>query len=1089
MYIAASLFTAFLFHSKAQAQTPISLTTSNGTYAENFDGLGATGTTYPTGWTAIRYAGSGTLNQLLTLAVTDGTANSGAVYNVGAATVAERALGTLASGSTAPAFGAAFVNNTGSVISNLSVAGFSEQWRTSSNSSINETVVFEYSTDATSLSTGTWTAVSSLDLVEVLTSATVAAAADGNASKVAIAGTLSAVNLVNGGTLWIRWRDLDNTGSDGLYALDDFQLSWNNTAVAKNVSVATTTNAAEPSTSGTATVSLTVPAPAGGVTVTYTLNGSATAGTDYANLQGGTVVIPQGSSSAVLTFPVIDDNVAEPTETIVVTLSGVDNGYSLTGGPATVSIADNESSSLYSFDFSACTSALSDGFTQQSVTGAQVWACTAFGRSGNAVQMNGFATSNQENVDWLISPALNLSGSNIPLLSFYSRSAFAGEALTLYITTSFTGDVTTTAWTELNALFPAPASDVWTLTNNINLSAYKQANVRIAFRYVSTTSASSRWTLDDISIINSTTLPPPSLSVQRTLLDFKQLSAGDSYTGKVFTFTGANMTSPLTITAPDNFRLSKNGFTYNKTVTYSVAEMAAGQRTVFVGYVPTTANVVHSGMLQFTATGISQQNVLLKGNTYPLSATLNVVNWNLEWFGGAQGPTDDNLQEENSRTAMDFLGADVYALAEIVDTARLGRLTRSLQGGYAYVVSQYGSNAPTPASSGYATAQKLALVYKTSVISGVTARGLLQSSPTANSSWASGRVPFLVNTLATKNGASRNISFIVVHGKAGDTESDYLSRKAGAAELKDTLSAQFSSRSVIILGDFNDDFDRSIYVGSGSIASSYDTLVKDSVDADHFKSPTLLFSLNGLNSTTDFPDVIDHVLFSNEVASSYLPLSASLYNDLSELAGIADYGNTTSDHYPVLTRYLLTELVNSPLPVRLTEFSARKQGSKVALSWTTGQEINTKEFWVERSADGVRFEKLATVAAGGNRSTAATYGALDAQPLSGTGYYRLRTVDLDGKSELSRVVKLNFGKAFTASLSPNPAAGRLLTVNLAGTDGKVTMQLLTAAGKVVKTATLLNGANTVSLDGLAKGMYLVRLTSAGESTVEKLMIQ
>lgn len=1088
LYIAASLFTGLFFHSIAKAQQ-ISLTTPNGTYSENFDGMGASGTTFPAGWSAIRYAGSGTLNQALTLSVTDGAATSGAVYNVGSATApanADRALGTLASGTTAPAFGASFVNNTGSVISTLSITAFSEQWRTGGNALV-ETVVFEYSTDATSLSTGTWTPVSSLNLVEILTASTTSAAVDGNANRVAISGTLSAVNLVSGGTLWLRWRDADNTGTDGLYALDDFSATWSNTALAKNVSVAATTNAAEPSTSGVATLSLTAPAPASGVTVTYTLSGTAVAGTDYSNPQNGTITIPQGSSTATITFPVIDDNVSEPTETIIVTLASVDNGYSISTGTATITLADNESSSLYSYDFSACTGALSDGFTQQSVTGAQVWSCTTFGRSGNAVQMNGFATTSQENVDWLISPAINLSSTNIPLLSFYSRSAFNGEGLRLYITTNYTGDVTTTTWTELNGQFPAAGSDVWTLSSNINLSAYKQANVRFAFRYASTTSASSRWTVDDISIINSSVPPPPSLSVANTMLDFKYVAAGDIYIGKTFSFAGNNMTSPLTVTAPDNFTLSKNGFTYSKSITYSVSELNAGQKTVFAGYMPTAANKVNAGLVSFSATGLNQQAVFLKGNTYPQATTLNVVNWNVEWFGGAQGPSDNDLQEANVRQAMEFLGADVFALEEVVDTARLGRMIRSLSGGYAYVVSDYGSNAPTPSDPDYASAQKLALVYKTSVLSNVSARGLMKSSSSANSSWASGRVPFLVNATATKNAATKSISFIVVHGKAGDTQSDYQSRQAGVAELKDTLNAQFSTRNVIILGDFNDDLDRSIYTGSGPVLSSYDALIKDSVDADSYKSLSLLLSQYGLNSTTDFSDVIDHVVVSNEMAPSYLPLSVSLYNDIADLAGISDYGNTTTDHYPVQTRYLLTEASGGPLPVRLTEFSASKQAGTVALRWMTALEINTKEFVVERSADGVNFKALATVSARGAGNGAA-YATVDASPVSGNSYYRLRTVDNDGYTEFSRIVKINFAKAFTLSLSPNPAKGAVL-VSLSNITEPLLLTLSDISGRRVKEQLLTQPLSTVRLDGLTKGIYLVTLKGKTEVYTEKLIIE
>jgi len=178
------------------------------------------------------------------------------------------------------------------------------------------------------------------------------------------------------------------------------------------------------------------------------------------------------------------------------------------------------------FDFQACTGSglLPNGFTQYSTTGAQVWDCTAFGRDPaaptgtvahpNGVQINGFANGvNNLNMDWLISPKLDLTGTAFPLLSFWSRNAFAGAQLQLKISTDYTGsgDPALATWTDLNGKFPSSGSDTWTLSGGINLSGYKQSSVYFAFVYTSTTDDGSRWTLDDISVVNSLTPPPPSL--------------------------------------------------------------------------------------------------------------------------------------------------------------------------------------------------------------------------------------------------------------------------------------------------------------------------------------------------------------------------------------------------------------------------------------------------------------------------------------------------------------------------------------------------------------------------------------------------
>lgn len=1077
----------------------ITLSTPNGSYSENFDGMGATGTSYPTGWTGLRYGGSGTKDAILNPAVSDGSSSSGGIYNVGTTGNSDRALGTLSSGTTVPAFGASFVNNTGSNIVSFSFSGYSEQWRSGTSNTTDETVIFEYSTDATSLNTGTWTAFPAMNLTEILTSTTTAIAKDGNATRIAISGTTPAINLPNGGTIWIRWRDNDDPGSDGMYALDDFTMSWTNSSVSNTVSITPGNNAAEPSTNGTFTVTSSTTAPAGGITINYTLSGTATAGSDYSNSSTGSVTIPEGSNTATITINTLDDNAIEPTETIIATLNSVTSPYTISTSSATISLFDNESTPLYSYDFSSCSGTLSDGFTQQSVAGAQVWSCTTFGNSGNGVQMDGYSSGNQTNEDWLISPVLDLSSTNIPLLSFYSRGKFAGEQLKLYITNNYTGDVSTTTWTELNGKFPAAGSDAWTFSDAINLSSFKQANVRIAFKYVSSTSAAPRWTLDDINIINSLVSAPSSLTFNGSpLLDFRNVSAGSTSSAKSFAFWGNNFTSDLTVTVPSGYQISRDNSAYGGSVSFTPSDLQ-GQQTIYIKYAPSSANLVSFGYLQFNSSGFSSENIFVKGNSYPLTTTLNIVNWNMEWFGGTQAPTDDDLQQANAKKVMEYLDADIFACLEVVDTVRFGNLVRSLSGGYNYVVSDFTSLAADPADpnfpTNYATGQKLALVYKTSEVSNVTARGLLRSSSNPNnySNWSSGRYPFLVNADVTKNGETNNLNFILLHAKAntGTTSQQidaYNRRKAGVQEMKDTLDANFNTSKVIILGDYNDDLDRTIAPTTGAdTVSSYQVLIIDSTDADHYKALTLPLSLFGLHSTAGNPDMIDHVVISNELEAQYLDWSATLFNDIDALAAITDYSNTTSDHYPVMTRFVFGTAA-SPLPVKLINFNAAKENKNVKLTWSTTQEKNSKEFAIERSTNGIDFQKIGTVTASGSTNTVSNYQFTDMQPNSGNNFYRLRSVDIDNKYELSKVLKINFAKAYTFSITPNPASTNV-TVTITNRTEPLKLQIADANGRIVRTQNITTQTTIIDVSNLSKGFYTVKITGSTASYTDKLIIQ
>ncbi|MCB2377642.1 T9SS type A sorting domain-containing protein [Hymenobacter sp. BT635] len=231
---AAALLLGLSFAAQAQAPTPISITGGTSIYTQNFDGMGATGTAYPTGWTGGRFAGTATTAVNLLVSDGSGSALSGAPYNVGTAASTDRALGSVASGGTIPAIGAVFTNASGATVTRVNMSFNGEQWRSGSALDQNEVLAFEYSLDATSLSTGTWTAATALNVTEVANAIVTNTALNGNeaANRTSVAGSIATLNWPAGTTMWIRWKDNNDTGNDALLAVDNFALSTGTTTLA-----------------------------------------------------------------------------------------------------------------------------------------------------------------------------------------------------------------------------------------------------------------------------------------------------------------------------------------------------------------------------------------------------------------------------------------------------------------------------------------------------------------------------------------------------------------------------------------------------------------------------------------------------------------------------------------------------------------------------------------------------------------------------------------------------------------------------------------------------------------------------------------
>jgi hypothetical protein len=295
-----------------------------GTYSQNFDTLSnvagsTTNSTLPTGWLVNETGGGARDNEQY--AVDTGASNTGDTYSYGAAASTERALGSLRSGTLASVFGACFTNQTGNGFTSFDVAYTGEQWRLGT-AARTDTLSFEYSLDATSLTTGTWVAVSALNFVTPNT-ATIGAK-DGNAAgnRSAVGATVNGVSIANGASFCIRWSDLDASSADDGLAIDDFSLTVGGPG-APQLTVADAQ--VDEGDSGTRpiffTFSLNTPAGAGGVTINYTTeDGTALAGSDYI-ASSSSAVIAEGATSVVASVLVNGDTATEADETFTLRIT------------------------------------------------------------------------------------------------------------------------------------------------------------------------------------------------------------------------------------------------------------------------------------------------------------------------------------------------------------------------------------------------------------------------------------------------------------------------------------------------------------------------------------------------------------------------------------------------------------------------------------------------------------------------------------------------------------------------------------------------------------------------------------------------
>lgn len=234
-------------------------------------------------------------------------------------------------------------------------------------------------------------------------------------------------------------------------------------------------------------------------------------------------------------------------------------------------------------------------------------------------------------------------------------------------------------------------------------------------------------------------------------------------------------------------------------------------------------------------------------------------------------------------------------------------------------------------------------------------------------------------------------------------------------------------------------------------------------------------------------------------------LAAQRYNTIENSWGdwlyspSANTGNKTVSVYlsnplDYFDAWVLSDQDN-PLPVELLDFSTKQSSSTVDIYWTTASEVNSDYFEIQRTSDGTKFETIGTTKAAGFSTSLINYLHNDAAPLSGVSYYRLKSVDLDGKFEYSALKAVYFNKlnsnSLTASIFPNPTSGNELSIEIGNElSGNVKLEINDAAGRVAYTKELTEKLTKLTnlSTFLNNGMYFVTLHSSYEKVSLKLIV-
>jgi hypothetical protein len=1057
------------------------LTTFGSAVCENFSGLATSGTSsnMPTGW-AFSETGS---NANSTYTAGTGSSNAGDTYSFG--TSGDRTLGGLQSGSLNPTYGARIFNNTGSTISTITIAYTGKTWRVGA-ASRSDRIDFQYSSNATSLTTGTWTDENNLDYANPGQ-----ATGSGSLQHTAnISYTMQGLSVAPGTSIWIRWTDFDASGSDDGMGLDDLCITPIVPCTAPDLLAFNV----QPSNVQQDAVMSTVTVRAYCSSNGFTASGF-TGNITLAASGGGCGYVSQtvAAVNGVATFNnIVFTRSAQTGITLTASASGfsdlVSNAFNVTAPAGSITtIAQQDFGSNTSFSYT--TSAVGAGvFNTSNTRGVSNSNCLAFyyndclsGASGNsstATFTQGSGLSGLSNLKFTFSMAwggAQLAGANCDATSFSGTGLDNDDFVRLETSINAGAYVTTFQLNgNSNKQYGFSTSGV-SLTHNANqtLSSSTEPSAFTINLPAGTTSVSFRFTLktnrrneiiylDNFSIQGNASGTPLALPVANAGLPFNGCNGGpNQLQGSATNTIGAvaYSWSPSASLLNPNTSSPQATNTINTTYTLTVtdANNCSASSTVTVS--------------------------VLNGTAGLWTGTENTDWFNCQnWANGSVPGLSTDVIISASTNAPDISASGALCRNLIINSGATLNMSSA--------ASQLSINGNFTNNGTFLTAGTL--LFNGTVPQSISGNNSFQNLTVSNVAGVSLNNNMTINgTVDIQTGNLQTLSNKVTLGGSAVITETQTAQILGEVEMTRTLSLAnetFGGIGVEIDADGVATGVTVVKRFTGTVVSSgvgqgirlkYSIVPANNSNLD----ATLIFrykdaDLNGLdkNNFQLYRSVDGGIEWTEELA-----------------IGDPDNNMLTKTNISSFSEWTAAD-VNIPLPVNLMSFSG-KAGNLVAdLSWTTASEQDNAGFRVYKSADGQKYELLAFLEGAVNSLDQRNYRLRDVR-FTQSSYYKLTMVDGSGKESAGKVLFLDCQCANRLQLkvSPNPGSGdvhfssnQLVTeqevfkLELRGMDGKMLYQNHTGLNRLEE---LLNER----LRSLPSGIYHLRLFNA--RVQEKVQLQ
>jgi hypothetical protein len=184
------------------------------------------------------------------------------------------------------------------------------------------------------------------------------------------------------------------------------------------------------------------------------------------------------------------------------------------------------------------------------------------------------------------------------------------------------------------------------------------------------------------------------------------------------------------------------------------------------------------------------------------------------------------------------------------------------------------------------------------------------------------------------------------------------------------------------------------------------------------------------------------------------------------------------------------------LSVDLTRFEADCNGSEIMLTWQTASEKSNRNFNIERSYDGVKFESIGSIKGAENGNQQNNYSFVDNQLSEAVSYYRLIQIDYDGKHSQSNIVSVEHSCVEKTEVEiviyPNPTLSNTVMGLKLMKSSSIYVEVYNGIGQLViltPNQTYEAGLQDISIETreLPAGIYFIKTTVNEKEYIKRIV--